>query len=78
MAKLVIIFDNVMSKEGSRLTNYWKLISDLTNDESGKKSYQGVQIKHFKRATRNVREQYLSRVQTFSGGIEMWHWTKMG
>ena len=49
MAKLVIVFDDTQSKEGNHLTNYLKLISDLTISENCKKCYQGVQLKHFTR-----------------------------
>ena len=54
MAKLVIVFDDTQSKEGNHLTNYLKLISDLTIRENCKKCYQGVQLKHFTRA--NIQE----------------------
>lgn len=54
MAKLVIVFDDTQSKEGNHLTNYLKLISDLTISENCKKCYQGVQLKHFTRA--NIQE----------------------
>ena len=54
MAKLVIVFDDTHSKEGNHLTNYLKLISDLTISENCKKCYQRVQLKHFTRA--NIQE----------------------
>ena len=70
MAKLAIIFDDTISKEGSHLTNYCKLMSDLTTDEKGKKCYQRVQLKHFKRAMHDVREQYLCSVTNVCKNVE--------
>ena len=70
MAKLAIIFDDTRSKEGSHLTNYCKLMSDLTTDENGKKCYQRVQLKHFKRAMHDVREQYLCSVTNVCKNVE--------
>ena len=65
MVKFAIIFDNTLSKEESHLTNYHKLMSDLTTDENGKKCYQGVQLKHFKRATYNIRKKCCKREKIF-------------
>ena len=60
-----------MSKEGIHLTtNYCKLMSDLITNENGKKCYHGVQLKHFKRAMRNVPEQYLSSVTNICTNVE--------
>ena len=70
MAKFVIIFDDTMSKEGIHLTNYCKLLSDLTTNENFKKGYHRVQLKHFKRAMGNVREQYLFSVTNVWENVE--------
>ena len=70
MAKLVIIFDNALSKEGSHLTNYHRLVSNLKSNENGKKYYQGFQLKHFNRATHSVQEQYLSSVANICTNVE--------
>ena len=70
MAKLVIIFNDPLSKEGSHLNNYHRLISNFKSDENGKKCYQGLQLNHFKRATGSGWEQYLSSVANIGTNIE--------
>ena len=56
MVKLVIIFNDTISKEGSYLINYHRLMSGLKINENDKKCCQGFQLKHFKRATLSVWE----------------------
>lgn len=70
MGKLVIILDDALSKEDSHLTNYRRLMYHLKTDETGKKYYQGFQLKHFKRASRIVWEQYLSSVANICTNVE--------
>ena len=54
MVKLVIIFNDTMSKEGSHLINYHRLMSGLKINENDEKCYQGFQLKNFERATLSV------------------------
>ena len=45
-------------------------MSDLKTDENSKKCHQGFQLKHFKRTTRSVQEQYLSSVANICTNVE--------
>ena len=45
MVKLVIIFNDTISKEGSYLINYHRLMSGLKINENDKKCCQGVPVK---------------------------------
>ena len=59
MAKLVLVLDEALDKEGSALTHFTKLMKEIKVKENGKHEYQGVQLKYYNRSFQSVKDHYL-------------------
>ena len=70
MAKLVLVLDEVLDKEGSALTHVTKLIKEIKVKENGKREYQGVQLKYYNRSFQSVKDHYLITVSNICECVE--------
>ena len=70
MAKLVLVLDEALDKEGSALTHFTKLMKKIKVKENGKHEYQGVQLKYYNRSFQSVRDHYLITVSNICECVE--------
>ena len=70
MAKLILVLDEALDKEGSALTHFTKLMKEIKVKENGKHEYQGVQLKYYKRSFQSVKDHYLITVSNICECVE--------
>ena len=70
MAKLVVVLDEVLDKEGSALTHFTKLMKEIKVKENGKHEYQGVQLKYYNHSFQSVKDHYLITVSNICECVE--------
>ena len=70
MAKLVLVLDEALDKEGSALTHFTKLMKEIKVKENGKHEYQGVQLKYYNRSFQSVKDHYLITVSNICECVE--------
>ena len=70
MAKLVLVLDEALDKEGSALTHFTKLMKEIKVKENGKHEYQGAQLKYYNRSFQSVKDHYLITVSNICECVE--------
>ena len=70
MAKLVLVLDEALDKEGSALTHFTKLMKEIKVKENGKHEYQGVQLKYYNCNFQSVKDHYLITVSNIYECVE--------
>ena len=70
MAKLVLVLDETLDKEGSALTHFTKSMKEIKVKENGKHEYQGVQLKYYTHSFQSVKDHYLITVSNICECVE--------
>ena len=70
MAKLVLVLDEALDKEGSALTHFIKLMKEIKVKENGKHDYQGVQLKYYNCSFQSIKYHYLITVSNLCECVE--------
>ena len=70
MAKLLLVLDEALDKEGSVLTHFTKLMKEIKVKENGKHEYQRVQLKYYNRSFQSVKDRYLITVSNICECVE--------
>ena len=70
MTKLKVLVDNAIVGNTNRLTNYTKLMQEITENEEGRKIYQGIRLKKYNSSNKALLASYSEIIDKLSSSVE--------